>query len=162
MAVLLAVGAALALRGLSSASEPTLEQQLAHRVVTILEEASVEEHAAHGHHFHDDDGKILCAAETFGYEPADAQTVDQVRVIYAHHMCAVTNFPWPYSVRAAGPLAVTMGSPPQVTLPAEGDDHLAEVHKIIPEEYHDVLLPTGGFHDEGVTKELRQRLEAAS
>lgn len=162
MAVVVAVGAALALRGLSSAAEPTLEEQLAHRVVTILEEASIEEHAAHGHHFHNDDGMILCAAEPFGFEPASAQTVDQVRVVYAHHMCAVTNFPWPYSVRAGGPLAVELTNPPQVILPAEGTDHVEEIRKIIPEEYHDVLLPTGGFHDERITNELRKRLEAAS
>lgn len=139
-----------------------LEQQLASRVVTLLEEASMEDHAAHGHHFHDEDERILCAVEPLGYEPESAQTIDQVRVVYAHHMCAVTTFPWPYSVRASGPIVVEFTNPPQVTLPAEGTDYAEEVRKILPEEYQDVALLTGGFLDESVTEEFRERLEAAS
>lgn len=162
-AVIVAVAAALALRGLSGGgSESTLEQQLATRVTTILEEASLEEHAEHGHHFHEEEGQVLCAAETFGYEPENAQTVEEVRVVYAHHMCAVTTFPWPYSVRAAGPLAVELTDPPRVILPVEGNNYTEEIRRIIPERYHDVALSTGGFRDERVTEEFRRRLEAAS
>lgn len=164
-AVVVAAGAALGLRGLlGGGSESTLERQLADRVVAILEEASLEEHAEHGHYFLDEGGKILCAAEPFGYEPANAQTVAEVRVVYTHHMCAVAvaRLPWPQSVRAAGPITVELTDPPRVILPAEGTSYADEVRKIIPEQYHEVALSTGGFRDERVTEEFRRRLEAAS
>jgi hypothetical protein len=179
------VAGALVLRlggGDPDPDEPaTLPEQLAARVVETLEASSTSEHAAHGHHFGEacePNGqlcdaaavRIVCAAEAFGFEPAEATTVDEVEVVYAHHMCAEvgTGFGWPDAIRAAGPLAVELTDPVTVLLPEqalageEGVAHADRIRAIIPERYHEAALAPEGFADPGVAERLRERFEAAA
>jgi hypothetical protein len=157
--------------GAGPPAEPaSLPDQLAARVVEILEASSTSEHAEHGHHFDAAAVGIVCAAETFGFEPPAAATVDEVDVVYAHHMCAEigTGFPWPDAIRAAGPLAVELTDPVTVLLPeqalpgVEGVDHADRIRSIIPEQYHAAALAPDGFADPAVAAQLRQRFEGAS
>ena len=170
------VAAAVLLRvagggGDTEAGEPaSLPEQLTARVVATLEESSSSEHAEHGHHFDEEAVRIVCAAETFGFEPAEATTVDDVEMVYAHHMCAEvgTGFGWPDAVRAAGPLAVELTDPVTVLLPEqalagqEGVNHADRIRAIIPEQYHEAALAPEGFAAPAVAERLRERFEAAT
>ena len=94
VATVVAVGGRLALRGLSSAAEPTLEEQLAHRVADDAGRGELEEHAAHGRSLPARRRQILCAAELrdrAGVRPDGRPGGSDLRA----HMCAVTNVPWP-------------------------------------------------------------------
>jgi hypothetical protein len=96
--------------------------------------------------------------------------VDDVEVVYAHHMCAEvgTGFGWPDAVRAAGPLAVELTDPATVLLPEqalageEGVNHADRIRAIIPEQYHEAALAPEGFADPAVADRLRERFEAAA
>lgn len=183
--VLAAVVVALLLRGMGGSESPAaaederelpeqdergLPEQLADRVVQVLEQATPQEHADHGHHFDEEAQGIVCAADTFGFEPADATSLDQVEVVYAQHMCAEygPGLSWPGAVRASGPLAMELTTDPAtVRLPEqalpgeEGVTHADRVRAIIPEEYHEEVLAADGF-DPDVAETLRGRFEAAN
>jgi hypothetical protein len=169
--VLVAVAVAVTLRVASSASspdEPTLSEQLANRAVEILEESSLSEHEEHGHHFGDEASGILCAASAFGFEPLDATTVDEVRIVYAHHMCAEVGpgLGWPDAIRAGGPLVVELTEPPTVRTPElipaeEGMDYADRIRALIPEQYHEQALASDSFVDPAVAEALRERYEDA-
>jgi hypothetical protein len=169
---LVAVGAAVLIRVASSASEPaepTLSEQLGDRVEQILQESSAAEHEEHGHHFEDEATGVLCEASAFGFEPPEATTVDQVRIVYAQHMCAVVGpaFGWPDGIRSAGPLAVELTEPPTVRTPevvpaAEDMDYAGRIRALIPERYHERVLGFDGFVDPAVAEALRERYEDAT
>ena len=170
--VLVAVAVAVLLRVASSASEPAepaLAEQLSGRVVEILEESTPDEHAEHGHHFDEEATRILCAASAFGFDPPEATTVDEVQVVYAHHMCAVVGpaFDWPDGVRSGGPLAIDLGEPAAVRTPElvpaeEGMDYAGRIRALIPERYHEQALGFDSFVDPAVADALRERYEDAS
>ena len=170
--VLVAVAVAVLLRVVSNASEPaepTLSEQLGTRVAEILQESSPAEHEEHGHHIDDVATGVLCEASAFGFEPPEATTVEQVQVVYAHHMCAVVGpaFGWPDGVRSAGPLAVDLTEPPAVRTPElvpaeEGMDYAGRIRALIPEAYHEQVLGFDGFVDPAVADALRERYEDAT
>ncbi|QSB16420.1 hypothetical protein JQS43_09130 [Natronosporangium hydrolyticum] len=147
-----------------------LPEQLADEVVTLLEGASLAEHAAHGHHFDEDAHGIVCAADTLGFEPTTASTVDEVETIYAHHMCAEygPGLYWPDALRASGPLVVELDTAPasimlpeQALVGEEGVTHADRVRSILPEEYHEQVIAADGF-DPDVAEVLRDRFESIS
>ena len=169
--MLVAVAVAVLIRVVSSASEPaepTLTEQLGNRVEEILQESSAEEHAAHGHHFDDEATGVLCEASAFGFEPPEATSIEQVRVVYAQHMCAVVGpaFGWPDGIRSGGPLAVELTEPPVVRTPeqiAGGEelDYAGRIRALIPERYHEQVLSFEGFVDPAVAEALRERYPGA-
>jgi hypothetical protein len=146
-----------------------LPERLAAEVVVTLEQASQAEHADHGHHFEEEAHGVVCAARTFGFDPPDATTAQEVRVVYAHHMCAEIGpgLGWPQAVRAAGPLAAELTEPMTVRLPetalpgVEGVSYADRVREIIPERLHEPALAPDGFADPEVAEQLRQRFESA-
>lgn len=180
----LALRATGAFDGLVAAGQPALPEQLAARVVVVLERAgppgggSAEPTAAdparldparQGHPLDTDPVRLVCAAKTFGFDPPEATTVDQVRVVYAHHMCAAVapGLTWPGAIRVAGPLAVTLTEPATVRLPEQAlpgvpdATQLDRVRSIIPERYHRQALAPDGLVDPDVAELLRTRFEAA-
>lgn len=170
-AVLAAVAVAVIVRfaGTSESEPAPLPDQLAAQVVVALEETSADEHAEHGHHIDDEATGILCAAEVFGFEPADATTVDRVRTIYAHHMCAVVGpgFGWPDGIRSGGPLAVDLAEPVTIRTPeqvpdGEEMDYAGRIRALIPVQYHTQALDTQGFVDQDVADALQRRYEEAT
>jgi hypothetical protein len=184
LVVAVAVAVAIGLRGWTGEAGPAvggdpaaavdrdlpLPEQLADWVVAYLEDASLDEHAAHGHHFDEESHGVVCAADTLGFAPADAATLEEVEVIYAHHMCAEygPGLVWPEALRASGPLALHLTvDPPNVLLPEQvlrgqdGVTHADRVREILPEEYHEQVLAAEGF-DPAVAEELRERFEAVS
>jgi hypothetical protein len=170
LAVLAAVAVAVIVRFASAGgSEPrSLSEQLSAQVVEALEEASAAEHAEHGHHIDDTATGVLCAAQPFGFEPPDATTMDQVRTVYAHHMCAVIGpgFGWPDAVRSGGPLAVDLGEPVTIRTPEQVEagpevDYAGRIRELIPAQYHAQALAGEGFVDPAVAQTLQRRYEEA-
>jgi len=178
--VAVALVAAAGLRaagGFDGDGRDRLPDQLAARVVEVLEQpvggAGAEpptEPVGQGHPLADDGpGQLVCTARTFGFDPPDAATAEQVRVVYAHHMCAAVEpgLSWPGAIRAAGPVAVNLADPPTVlrpeqALPGRPDaTHTDRVRALIPARYHDLALAPAGLADPAVADELRRRFEAA-
>lgn len=136
-----------------------LDKELAAQVTLILEQASPDEHHAHGHSF---DAGVVCAVEPFGTEPPNATSLVQVRWVYAQHMCAITgqSSDWASSVRASGPIAVKVDIPPQVRVPEAGPGYQDRVKRLIPARYHQQAF--AGFTDESVIEAARERFALIS
>ncbi|MCA2183767.1 hypothetical protein [Nonomuraea cavernae] len=162
-AVALAVlaGAALVVH-LHLSGRQELRARLTDRVTALLERASPAEHHEHGHEFGPDAGRVVCAVDVFGTDPADAGTVAEVTWVYAHHMCAITGpgAGWSVSVRASGPIAVRLGTPDRVRVPQSGAGYPERVRELIPERYHDEAF--GGFGDEDAIEAARERFVRAT
>ncbi|MEV4060676.1 hypothetical protein [Nonomuraea dietziae] len=138
---------------------PELKRALALRVTQVLEQATLQEHREHGHHFGEHDGQVVCAVAPFGVHPEGAVKVAEVRWVYAHHMCAVTGArqSWATSVRAAGPIAVRLAGRPTVRVPASGGDYAEQVRALVPERCHEAAL--AGFADDEAIEEARRRFD---
>jgi hypothetical protein len=160
-----AVTTALTLRA-SAGEEPArptagLTDQLGRRVAAILESSSPAEHPDHGLAL-GVGGRLVCAVEPFGYEPADATFVDEVRFVYAQHLCAVAEpgRAWEAAVKVSGPLAVELTDPPSVHVPQPGAGYEDRVRALFPEAYHAAALRD--FGDPAALAELRRRYEEAA
>ncbi|MCP2327981.1 hypothetical protein HDA40_006488 [Hamadaea flava] len=151
---LLAVGVAGPLR---VPSEQDVLAALAPQVVAALERVSPAEHHNHGHEVTAGD-RVLCAAEPFGFEPPDAQSVSEVRVAYAYYLCAAAppGTPWDQSARISGPVAVRLSQPPVVRIAQAGAGYPERVKALIPARYQ---ARVNGFADSAVPARLRQRYE---
>ncbi|GGT20810.1 hypothetical protein ACFFV7_14400 [Nonomuraea spiralis] len=135
-----------------------LDQELAAQVTLILERATPEEHQGHGHGF---ESRVVCAVEPFGMDPPDASSLVEVRRVYARHLCAIVgeSRDWAMSVRASGPIAVRLGVPPRVEVPAAGPGYPERVRRLIPERYHDEAFAE--FSDETAIDAARERFAHA-
>jgi len=154
------------------AADPSLDEQLTRRAVAALERPQ-QTAVAHGHNGTtnpnrrtDIDGhELTCVAKVFGHDPANATTVDDVRVIYAHRTCAATGLPWPSAIRETGPIAVRLGVPdtlvlPEKALPDKTDASYADrIRAVIPPRYHQQALAYTDFVDPTVAEELQDQVE---
>ena len=146
--VAIVVTAALAfvlVRSFASGSDSTPEQLRAAvvtQLTTSLEQATPADHANHGHGDVYGNTQVFCAVEVLGFEPADAKVAKDLRKVYANHQCAVSDNgrPYDYAVKTSGPLVVTWGQPPVVTVILQGADYLDRVRAAIPAEYQDKAL----------------------
>lgn len=129
------------------------------QLTTAMEQATPAEHESHGHH---DLGAaaVFCAVEVLGYEPADAADPQQVRTVYANHLCAVSDNgrPWDYAVKTAGPLVATWGASPVIQVVAAGDGYPERVRAAIPAQYHEKAL--GSTMDDRALLDMRTRYDA--
>ncbi|NUO55375.1 MAG: hypothetical protein HOV78_01850 [Hamadaea sp.] len=152
---LLALGVAEPLRG---PSEKDLLDALGRRIVTVLEHASLTEHHDHGHDIAQGD-RVLCAAEAFGHEPADARRIEEVRWAYAYYLCAAApaGTPWDVAPRISGPVAVQLSEPPVVRIAQSGAGYPDRVKALIPARYQ---ARVNGFTDSSIPDSLRKRYAA--
>lgn len=166
IAVAVAIAVALLLRAMAASGDGggALTERLADRVVTILEGASLDEHAEHGHEF-EEGARVVCVAEVFGFDPPGASTVAEVDEVYAHHACAEvgTGFPWPGAIRVSEPMVMRLTTDPATVLlpsavrPADPDaDYADKVRTVIPEPYHEQALG-----DPGLLDDLREQFDEA-
>lgn len=160
--------------GVLLTADPSLDDQLARRVVAALERADPSAPPVHGHvtpanpnRRTDIDGnELTCVAKVFGHEPAGATSVDDVRVVYAHRTCAATGpgLTWPASIRETGPMAVRLGVPDRLVLPEkalkdEADASYADrVRAVIPRPYQRQALAYADYVDPDVAEELQKAL----
>lgn len=128
---------------------------------TALEQATPAEHESHGHDNLGGTAKVICAVEVLGFEPTDAAAPDQVRKVYATHLCAVSDNgrPWDYATKTSGPLVATWGQPLAVQVIVQGDGYPDRVRTAIPPPYYETAL--GSAIDERALAELRTRFDAS-
>jgi hypothetical protein len=168
--VLLAAALVVALRGTGGTSAaaprtalPTgLAAQLSQRVAAILEVTTPSE-PVEGHDPGHSAGqsRVMCTADPFGMQPANATTMAQVRWVYAQQLCAIgePGTPWEYAEKAAGPVAVSLTDPPVVLSTHAGRDYQTQVREMIPSQYLAQALPGTFIHPELVAR-LRDRFRA--
>jgi hypothetical protein len=131
--------------------------QLSDKARTVLEQTSPTEQ--HLHELSGQPGKVICAAESFGTEPAGATRVEEVRVIYALYLCAVAvrGMPWDYATRSSGPVAITLTDPPTIQIPVSGEGYPERVRALIPDNLEGRAF--GTFKDKGRPAALRTQYE---
>lgn len=139
-----------------------LHEQLAARAQAVLEQrppAELELHDKHGHVV-SHDAKVICAAESFAMEPATAERIEDVRVIYAHYLCALVEkgTPWDYASRSSGPVVITLTDPPTVQIAPSGDGYPDRVRAMIPDDLEPRTF--AGFSDRGRPSALLVRYNA--
>lgn len=114
-----------------------------------------------------DGHELRCAAKVFGHEPVGASSIDEVKVIYAHRMCAAVGpgLVWPDSIRETGPVAVRLGFPDTLVLPERAipdnpeADYADRIRAVVPRPFHDDALAFTDFVDPEVAEELQDRVE---
>lgn len=177
LAVLATVVAAVVLKAAAGGSAPAppaaqqvpqaapglpepLRTQVATRLVAALESGTPAEQHNHGHQV-GAAGKVICAVDPIGADPAGATDVGQVTTVYALHLCAVAEpgRDWDLSVRYSGPLTATLGGRPVVSVVQPGEGYPQRVQAMFPEPYRKRAM--GPFTDERALVELRNRFTAA-
>jgi hypothetical protein len=157
-AAIAVVAATFALVAVPLIGTPTdrLREQLNARVTTILEHVSPAEHHSHGHDVGAAD-TIICTAETFGWAPASATSVEQVQWVYAYFLCASapSGTDWDFAARISGPTAVSLTEPPQVRIAAAGLGYPDRVREMIPPDLQ--ARAFGGFVDHDLPAALLKR-----
>jgi hypothetical protein len=127
----------------------SLHEQLTARAQQALERLSPAEldlYDMHGHAV-SHDSEVICAAESFGAEPASAKRIEEIRVIYAHYLCALVQdgTPWDYASRSSGPAVIVLSAPDTVRIARSGDGYPERVRSLFPEELERRAL--SGFAD---------------
>jgi hypothetical protein len=142
------VAAAVLATGLAWPSSANLQQQLAQKAQSVLEEFPP---VGQG-------GKVLCVAEPFGYQPRSAARLEDVTVIYAYYLCAAgePGTDWDYSSRISGPVVVSV-KPPRVQIAEAGAGYPDRVKAMIPAEWYSRAV--AGFSDPSTPAGLRLRYD---
>ncbi len=151
------VALAVIAAGLVYLQSNAFTNQLSDRAMAVLEQTPPA-----GQHLHDlsgQTGKVICAAESFGTEPAGAKRLEEVKVIYALHLCAIAvpGMPWDYAARSSGPVVITLSDPPTVQIPLSGEGYPERVRALIPDKLE--ARAFGNFIDKGRPSALRARYE---
>jgi hypothetical protein len=151
------VALAVIAAGLALLGSNEFADQLSDKARTVLEQTPPSEQ--HLHELSGQTGKVICAAESFGTEPAGAKRLEEVRVIYALYLCAVAvpGMPWDYAARSSGPVAITLTDPPTVQIPLSGDGYPERVRALIPDNLE--ARAFGQFVDKGRPSALRMQYE---
>lgn len=130
------------------------------QLTTTMEQATPAEHESHGHH---DLGtaRVICAVEVLGFEPADAVDPQQVRTVYANHLCAVSDNgrPFDYAVKTSGPLVAAWSATPVIQVVAAGDGYPERVRAAVPPQYQEKALASQV--DERALADMRTRYDAS-
>ncbi|MBB5873548.1 hypothetical protein F4553_006982 [Allocatelliglobosispora scoriae] len=84
---------------------------------------------------HGGEAKVICAVESFATEPATVERVEDVRVIYAHYLCALAqpNTAWDYATRSEGPVVISLTNPPTVRIAQSGVGYPDRVRAMMPD-----------------------------
>ncbi|MDQ7904182.1 hypothetical protein RB614_06550 [Phytohabitans sp. ZYX-F-186] len=170
VAVVVVAAAVLAvvLRSAGSAGTsrpPTLRNQLADRIATVLEQSTPADHHGHGHHSIGDTnvvkGPTLCAVRTLGFEPAEAKTAAEVRTVYAYHLCAIVEpgRAWDFAQKLSGPMAVQLTEPMKIEVVEPGLGFQDRVRALIPAPYQVEALKE--LLDDDQMRDLRERFDEA-
>lgn len=135
-----------------------LRTALASRIVTALEGSSPAQHQDHGH---DAAATMVCVAEVYGFDPADAAAVGQVRTAYGYVFCAagVRGTQFDFSTRFTSPVVADLGETTTVHMVQSGLGYPERVKELMPDRFEKQALI--GFADHSIPARLRPRYEAA-
>jgi len=142
-----------------------LDDEMSERAQAVLEQQSPADlelfSTLHGHGIPEPE-RVLCVAEAFGSDPADPESIGQVRVIYARYLCALVQkgTPWDYATRSSGPAVIALTNPPTVQLARSGTGYRERVKAIFPDELEAKAL--AGFNDRGRPNSLLARYRVAA
>jgi hypothetical protein len=155
-----------------SKTEPAdLQAQVVTRMRTTLEQFKPEQHQHAGHNVQpgaagDEAGPpVVCGVRVYGYEPAAAAALTEVRTVYGFHICGVAEQkrPWDVAVKLAGPLIMDMSTEPpgvQVVEATADVKFVDRLRQMFPAGYAELALKEALTDPE--TADLRRRYDAAA
>lgn len=165
-------GAAVLVGPARPATEPAdLRAQLITRMRSTLEQSNPEQHQHAGHQSQQATTAaaarppVICGVRVYGYEPAGASTVAEVRTIYGFHLCGVAEpqCPWDVAVKLAGPVILDLSTARTGIRVVEATDDVRFVDRLremFPARYAELALKEA-LSEEEMT-ELRRRYDAAA
>jgi len=145
-----------------------LQGQIVTRMRTTLEQSNPEQHHHAGHPGQQaatEKPAVICGVRVYGYEPAGATTLAEVRTVYGFHLCGVAELkrPWDVAVKLAGPVALDMSTePPGIqVVEATADVKFADrLREMFPDKYADLAAKEALTDSE--LADLRRRYDAAA
>ncbi len=165
-------GAAALVTSPGPETEPAeLRAQIITRMRTTLEEANPEQHQHAGHHAQPGSTagaakpEVICGVRVYGYEPAGATALAEVRTIYGFHLCGVAEQkrPWDVAVKLAGPVILDMSTARTGIQVVEATDDVRFVDRLrqmFPDKYAQLALKEALAEEE--MADLRRRYDAAA
>jgi hypothetical protein len=172
VAVILATtaGAVVLVNSAGSEAEPAdLQGQILSRMRTTLERADPGQHNHAGHNAQQATGgkepAVICGVHVYGFEPAGATALADVRTVYGFHLCGVAEQkrPWDVAVKLAGPVIVDMSTEPPGISVVEATAEVMFVDRLremFPPRYADLAQKEALGASE--MADLRRRYEAAA
>ncbi|MER7456006.1 hypothetical protein [Micromonospora sp. NPDC126480] len=174
VAVILAVtaGTVVLANSAGSEAEPAdLQAQITARMRTTLEQADPEQHNHAGHDVPQAatgaaaKPPVICGVRVYGYEPAGATALDDVRTVYGFHLCGVAEQkrPWDWAVKLAGPVIMDMSTQPpgiQVVEATADVMFVDRLREMFPTRYAELAVKEALAPSE--MTELRRRYDAAA
>jgi hypothetical protein len=169
--ILLAASAgAVALAG-PSAAPADLPGQIENLMRGTLEQADPEQHHHAGPGLQAPSGApaakpaVVCGVRVYGFEPAGATTIAEVREVYGFHLCGVAEpkSPWDVAVKLAGPLIMDMSTDPPGIRVVEATEDVGfadRLRQMFPAKYADMAQKEALAEPE--MAELRRRYAAAA
>ncbi|MEU4690785.1 hypothetical protein [Actinoplanes sp. NPDC023714] len=164
VALVLAVSAGAVALLRTTADPADLQAQIMDRMRTTLESADPAQHQ-HAGHGAQQAGTVICGVRSYGYEPADASSYDEVKTVYGFHLCGVAEpqRPWDVAVKLAGPVILDMTADPigiQVVEATAEVKYADRLRQMFPPEYAD-LAAREALSDEEMAS-LRSRYDDAA
>lgn len=169
--IVLAVSAgAVLVNSADSEAEPAdLRSQILTRMRTTLEQADPGQHnhAAHNVQVTTEQAKaaVICGVHVYGFEPAEATVLADVRTVYGFHMCGVAEQqrPWDGAVKLAGPLIMNVATEPpgiQVVEATADTLYIDRLRQMFPPKYAEMAQKEALADSE--MADLRRRYDAAA
>jgi hypothetical protein len=155
----------------NSAEPADLQEQIVTRVRATLEQSNPEQHnhAAHlGQQAATEQAAkpaVICGVRVYGYEPAEATALAEVRTVYAFLLCGVAEQkrPWDVAVKLAGPVILDMSTEPpgiQVVEATADVRFVDRLREMFPARYAELALKEALADSE--MADLRRRYDAAA
>jgi hypothetical protein len=168
--ILLAVsaGAAILANSANSEAKPAeLRGQILTRMRATLEQADPGQHnhAGHGAAAATTASAVVCGVHLYGYEPAGATALANVRTVYGFHLCGVAEHrrPWDVAVKLAGPVIMDMSTEPagiQVVEATAETMYVDRLKEMFPAKYAELALKEALAESE--MADLRRRYDDAA
>jgi hypothetical protein len=165
-------GAAVLVRSAGTEAEPAdLQGQIMTRMRTTLEQSNPDQHNHAGPGVQqvatEAEAKpaVICGVRVYGFEPAQATALADVRTVYGFHLCGVAQqrYPWDVAVKLAGPVILDMSSePPGIRVVEATADvrYVDRLKEMFPAKYAEVALKEALTASE--MADLRRRYDAAA
>ncbi|WDZ86702.1 hypothetical protein [Micromonospora cathayae] len=172
--ILLAVSAGVTVLVNSAGPEPEpmdLRGQLTTRMRVMFEQADPGQHNHAAHNVQqvtngeDEKPAVICGVHVYGFEPAGATQLADVRTVYGFHLCGVAEKkrPWDVAVKLVGPMIVDMSTEPpgiQVVEATENVRFVDRLREMFPAKYADLASKEALGPSE--MADLRRRYDAAA
>ncbi|MEU8185388.1 hypothetical protein AB0B85_27860 [Micromonospora sp. NPDC049044] len=146
-----------------------LQTQIVARMRTTLEQVDPGQHNHAGHDAQQaataEKPPVICGVRVYGYEPAEATALADVRTVYGFHLCGVAERgrPWDVAVKLAGPVIMDMSTDPpgiQVVEATADVRFVDRLRQMFPDKYEELALKEALAESE--MADQRRRYDAAA